>query len=204
MYKQKFPQAIEAFKTINQSSKIHNNEYLLALIGECYYYNGNYENALRFLQQVNMKKPTMIEGLQALAVLYSKKQKLQELEKLTMPELTISEYKSENWFVLAQCLYTAGKYGKSAYFAQKAINQNNRNIEAYLLKVKIFIELKKYCEALAYLRNAQNISHWRFEIYKGLVNCYLAQNRLRDAQTVAAHAVRIAGSTPRSLVVSFK
>lgn len=143
----------------------------------------------------------MIEGLQSLAAIYYYLDKLAELEKLTPPSLNISEYTAENWFVLGQTLYAGGKFEKAAYFAQKSIYQNPRNAEAYLLKMRIFFQLKKYRDALNFLRTVQNIAPYRFEAIKGIVDCYLATNRVADAQTIAAHAVRTIGQTPRTLVL---
>ena len=41
----------------------------------------------------------------------------------------------------------------------------------------------------------------RFEIYRGIVHCYLALQRTREAMNMAASALRDIGHTPRTFTV---
>lgn len=43
---------------------------------------------------------------------------------------------------------------------------------------------------------------YRFELYDGIVTCYINTNRLREAQGMANDAIRCLGKTPRTYVVS--
>lgn len=78
-----------------------------------------------------------------------------------------------------------------------------RHIEALLLKGQILLELKKHPEAVSHFRDAQQICSHRYEPHKGLVDCYVAMLRFREALTIACSAVKQLGQTPRSLTVSY-
>ena len=78
---------------------------------------------------------------------------------------------------------------------------NPRNVEALLLKAAIFLDLKKYQDAVVHYREAMHLSPYRFEAHEGLVNCYLAMHRLREAQTVASGLCKQLGQTARTLTV---
>lgn len=205
MYACKFIEAIEAFQTIEAKPGIGDTELIRVLIGQCHHYLGNYETALYYLKRAHNANANMGEGLMNLAALYGHKNRLSELEGLIMPsEMVPDEYTAEYWFVLAQNMYAHGKHDKAAYFVQKSCFMKPRNIEAALLKSRIFMHLKKYKEAIMQLRNVQQYAAYRFEVFEGLVEAYIATDRVREAQEVSRHGVRRLGTdiSARSFVVS--
>ena len=103
---------------------------------------------------------------------------------------------------MAQYLYSTAKYDKAVYFVQKSCFLNPKNAEALILKAQILLQLKKYQEAIAHLRFAQQFAPYRYEVHKGLVETFIQMNRLRDAQTHAQKALKLLGESPRLLVVS--
>lgn len=46
-----------------------------------------------------------------------------------------------------------------------------------------------------------HLSPYRYEAYEGLVNCYIAMHRLREALTVASGVCKQLGQNPRTLTV---
>ena len=46
------------------------------------------------------------------------------------------------------------------------------------------------------------MSPHRFELYRGIIHCYLALQRSREAANIAANALHHLGQTPRILTVS--
>lgn len=62
--------------------------------------------------------------------------------------------------------------------------------------------MKRPNEAINHLRHAMLIAPNRFEIYKGLVHMYVINQRLREAQSVAASAAVQFGDSPRTFAVS--
>lgn len=134
MFRCKFTDAIGKLQAIETKSQFANNEVFQVLIGQCHYYNGEIEKALTYLTMAYSKNPYLIDGLMTLAALYALKGHIGDLERLTLPAVSVSEYSSEHWFVWAQLFFTQGKYEKASYFAHKACFINPKNVEATLLK----------------------------------------------------------------------
>lgn len=147
-----FAAAIESLKAIES-----NNEMILVLIGQCYYYMGNADTAETYLSRAYQINNHLNEGLMTLAAVYGTLNRLSDLEKLTPKHMGFDESKPEYWFVLAQYLYLLGKYEKALYFSQKAFNLRPQNTEAAILKVRVFIQIKKYKEALTVLRSVEEV-----------------------------------------------
>lgn len=200
----KYTEAIQTLKSIETNTFLRNYHQLLVLIGECYYHNGEYDYAYNYLKRAHSLEPYMKSGIQILAILVAKKGRITDLEKMIAPTSTFPyEYTSESWFVMAQYLYSTGKYDKAVYFVQKACFLNPKNTEALILKARILLQLKKYSEAIAHLRFAQQFAPYRYEVHKELVETLLAMERYREAQSQAAKALGQLGESPRLLVVSF-
>lgn len=157
MYECRFPEAIVALQSIESKPGIGDNEMILVLIGQCYHYIGNHDTALYYLMRAHNSNNHLTDGIMTLAALYAIKNRLDDLEKLTMPANAPTEFSAEYWFVLAQHLFSQGKHDKAAYFAQKSCYLKPKNNEATLLKIKIFMHLKKYKDAIAHLRILQQV-----------------------------------------------
>lgn len=77
------------------------------------------------------------------------------------------------------------KSNKAVYFAHKActLEQSNveqcmlnqSHVEALLLKGNILLDLKKMPDAMNHYREGLLMAPYRFELHKGLIDCYLAQ-----------------------------
>ena len=143
----------------------------------------------------------MQRGLDILAALLTKERKHKELEKLISPSITVSEYGPETWIAMAYYLYATKKNSKAAYFAQKACFLSPRNVEALILKGAILLDLKKFQDAVVHFREAMQVSPHRYEPHRGLVDCYIAMHRLREALTIASNACKQLGQNPRALTV---
>lgn len=198
----KYSEAIQTLRSIESNTCLRNYHQLLVLIGECYYHNGEYDNAYSYLKRAHSLCPYMKNGIQILAILVAKKNKITDLEKMIAPTSTFPyEYTSESWFVMAQYLFATGKFDKAVYFVQKACFLNPKNAEALILKAKILLQLKKHNEAIAHLRFAQQFAPHRYEVHKGLVETLISMDKLREAQMQAMKAVRQLGESPRLLVL---
>lgn len=138
MFKCRFTEAATKLEALQTSSKFAKNEIFNVLLGQCYYYNGDSDNALKHLVRAHANNYYLIDGLPTLAGVYAAKNQTEELEKLTML-WSSNEYTTEHWFVLAQHLFVQGKYEKATYFAHKACALNPKNIEACLLKGKYLV-----------------------------------------------------------------
>ncbi|XP_075156273.1 anaphase-promoting complex subunit 7 [Haematobia irritans] len=201
LYSRKHMEASKTFQNINNKTKFHQNEYLITLIGKCFYYYGNSTQAQHYLETAVMLNPYNWDAIMCLSVVFEYNQKLQELEKLTSQLTNIHEFTSGHWFVLAQSFYANGKLDKASSFANKALAVNPRNVEAQLLRGKICLQIRRHKDAIFYFRSAQYIANYRFEVYKGLFHCYVGMKRAKEAQTMCALTVRYFRESPRSLVM---
>lgn len=201
IYNQKYSQAIQILKTIETNSFVKNTNQLLSLIGEVYYFSGEYELAMNYLKRAQILYGATSKGIMTYAVILAKKNKQTELEKLIIPSSSTNEYTTEMWFIMAQFLFSTKKFEKAAYFAQKAVFLNPKNFEALLLKAKVYVELKKHQEAIMQFRMIQQVAPHRFEVYQGLVATYIQLHQIRDAQNLANLAIKEIGQTAMTLTL---
>lgn len=198
----KYSEAIQTLRALETNTFLKNYHQLLVLIGECYYHNGQYDNAYSYLSRAHNLCPYMKNGIQILAILLSKRNKINDLEKMIAPTSSFPyEYTSESWFVMAQYLFATGKYDKAVYFVQKSCFLNPKNVEALILKARILLQLKKHNEAISHLQFAQQFAPYRYEVHKGLVETLLSMEKLREAGSQATKALRQLGESPRLLVL---
>ncbi|KAK6641543.1 hypothetical protein RUM44_013255 [Polyplax serrata] len=193
--------AISTLKQMDKQSCIKNNHNLLIMLGETYFNAGDSKSALSVLQRAHLIEPQLEKGLDMLASLLAKEKRVTELEKLVPTYIPLREYGPETWIAMAYYLYVNKKTSKAAYLAQKACLLNPRNVEGLLLKAAIFLDLKKYQDSVIHYREAMHLSPYRYEAYEGLVNCYIAMHRLREALTVASGVCKQLGQNPRTLTL---
>ncbi|XP_030386548.1 anaphase-promoting complex subunit 7 [Scaptodrosophila lebanonensis] len=199
MYGRKHLEAAKTFQQLNDTTNFHQNEHLLTHIGKCLYYYGNFTQAEHYLGMVAMINPYNMDALCPLAVVYAFNiQKKPEHEKLVTQMTTTGDFSSEHWFILAQKLYMNAKFDRALSFTERALSLNPRNIEALLLRGKLFLVVARHNEAISAFRSAQCFASYRFEVYKGLFHCYVNLKRIKDAQNMCALAVRYFRTSPRS------
>ncbi|XP_067010812.1 anaphase-promoting complex subunit 7 [Anabrus simplex] len=201
MHSREYPQAISTFRHLDECSELQNNISVLVSLGECYYYSGDHKNALIVLQRAHAQDRYMQRGLDVLAALLAKERRHKEMEKLVSPGITVAEYGPETWIAMAYFLYATKRNSKAAYFAQKACFLSPRNVEALILKGAILLDLKKFQDAVVHFREAMQVSPHRYEPHLGLVDCYVAMHRLREALTIASNACKQLGQSPRALTL---
>lgn len=198
----KYSEAIQTLRALETNTALKNYHQLLVLIGECYYHDGEYDNAYTYLSRAHNLCPYMKNGIQILAILLAKRNKINDLEKMIAPTSSFPyEYTSESWFVMAQYLFANQKYDKAVYFVQKSCFLNPKNVEALILKARILLQLKKHNEAISHLQFAQQFAPYRYEVHKGLVETLLSMEKLREAGSQATKALRQLGESPRLLVL---
>lgn len=79
---------------------------------------------------------------------------------------------------------------------------DNRNLEALIVKGAGLMEMKRYQESIMHYREAVRMAPHRYEAHKGLIDAYLAFDRVRNAISVAGQAYKQLGTNARSLTVS--
>lgn len=194
-------QSIAAFKQIDLKTHLRDNIEVLVSLGEAYYYNGDFQHAMSVLERAHCSDPLLVRGMDVYAALLAKEKKVKELESLTSHLISINDNVPEPWIAMAYFCYIAKKCTKAVNFAQKACLLNPRHIEALLLKGTVLFEWKKYQDAVTNFLEAYKIAPYRYEAHKGLVDCYLALHRTRDAIEVANGACKQLGHSARALTL---
>ncbi|CAL4082270.1 unnamed protein product [Meganyctiphanes norvegica] len=192
--------AINTFKTL-ESTDLRRNVDILATLGEIYYLAGDTKNACTTLQMGHMEDRLSLRGVDLLACLLAGQSATRQLEALATTVTAVTDSAPEPWITMGYYCHLTKRITKAIYFAHKACSINPRSVEGLLLKGSLLLELKKLQEAVMHFREAMQIAPHRFEPHKGLVDCYLAMHRSREAVTIASNACKLLGQTPRALTL---
>ncbi|EDV92072.1 anaphase-promoting complex subunit 7 [Drosophila grimshawi] len=201
MYGCKHLEAANTFQQLNDTTLFRQNEQLLTKIGQCLYYYGNYVKAEQYLSMAVMINAHNMDALCALSVVYQYNgKKRPEQEKLITPLRlgTLVEFTAAHWFLHGQLTYMNSRFDRALIFAERCLTMDPRNIEAMLLRSKLFGAMGRHKDAIDVLRSAQCLAPYRFEIYKGLVASYLRLKWFKEAQSMCLLAVRYFRTSPRS------
>lgn len=201
-----YKSAVNVFKQIKNDSPIQNHHRMLVQIGKCYFYDGSYDLALRYLERANTECPQVCgEGLILLANLLCRENRLADLERLTAATVNVNDYRHEHWFILALRLYYSDRYERVDYFLEKARGKSTfLDVEVSLLKVTVYIAFQKFDQALMELRSIMKSAEHRFELYKHFVEVYVKKGKPKDAEFYASMAAQALGKTPRTLMLYVK
>ncbi|XP_023166896.1 anaphase-promoting complex subunit 7 [Drosophila hydei] len=203
MYGCKHREASQTFQQLNESNQLHQNEHVLTKIGQCLYYDGNYLQAEQYLSLAMMQNPHNMKALCPLAVVYDRNKKKLERSNLLAPlEMRRTrEFRSSHWFLHAQQTYSNAKYERALSFTERALDMDERNIEALLLRAGLYFVLQRQRDAVNVFQNIQCLAPYRFEVYKGLVACYVRLNCIKEAQATCTVAVRQFPTSARSFTM---
>ncbi|XP_067123755.1 anaphase-promoting complex subunit 7 isoform X1 [Centruroides vittatus] len=193
--------SVATFKQLESKTLLRDNVDILVSLGEAYYYSGDFTNALVVLERAHSLDSLLLKGMDIYSALLAKDRKVKELENLSTQLMSISDSTPEPWIAMAYYCYVAKKGTRAIYFAQKACMINARHVEALLLKGTILLELKRVQDAITHFGEAYKIAPFRYETHKGLVDCYMALHRTREAIAFASNACKQLGQTPRSLTL---
>ncbi|KAG5683468.1 hypothetical protein PVAND_012746 [Polypedilum vanderplanki] len=203
IYSRKYSEAIMSLASIDS---MKSNSRILTLIGESFFFSGDYETAYNYYKKAYELYPFMKVGIQKYAMLCEMFKKTNELEHIirtTSTNSNVYEYTNENWFVLATYLYSCGKFEKAQYFINRVILvHTHKNVDALILNAKILHCTKKSTEALISLRQALKYEPFRFEAHRWIIEILIATDRGRDAQNQASKSLKILGDYPRTLTLA--
>ncbi|XP_054269328.1 anaphase-promoting complex subunit 7 [Macrosteles quadrilineatus] len=201
LYSKEFSQAINVLRQLDERTPLRGNHSLLVSLGEAYYYIGDNTKACNVLLRAHNANPTITRGLDVLASLLVGEHRLPELERLMPtydPNLDVSH---EVYTAIGYLMYANNNPSRAAYLAHKACLMKPHNVEALILKGRVLYDLKKYQDAVLHFREAQQAAQYRYEPYKGLVDCYVAQHRIREAVSFASNCCKQLNNTPRALTL---
>lgn len=195
-----YPNAISTFKMLDTKS-LRDSVEVLSSLGAAHFLNGDYQQAEMVLQRVHSIDPLFLKNMDILAYLYKREKKNKELESLGNQLMSVTEFAPQPWVAMGYFCLAIEKRTKAVYFAQKAFTFDNCCVESLLLKGRALLDLKKTPEAIVHYREALRIAPYRYEAHKGLVSCYLASHRMREAIQLSSAAYKQLGSNARSLTL---
>ncbi|XP_011497425.1 PREDICTED: anaphase-promoting complex subunit 7 [Ceratosolen solmsi marchali] len=193
--------AVTTLRSLDNVNCLRDNYNLLVTMGECYYYSGDYKNALICLRRARIIEPDSTRGLDIYAAVLQRTHHVAELEKLISFISAMSECSTETYTAMAYALFALHKLNRANTIANQAIHMSSNNVEAIILRGNVLIEQKKFQEALHHFRQALQLKPHRYEAHKGLADCFVGMHRLREASNIASSAYKQLGPTPRVLTL---
>ncbi|KAI9565221.1 hypothetical protein GHT06_009003 [Daphnia sinensis] len=171
--------------------------------GTTFFLAGDFTSALQPLQRAHALDPLSLKGMDILAVVLANEKKSAELEALALKLISVSDSSFEPWVAMGYHYLLSRKLTRALYLAHKACTccTPSPGIEPLILKGTVLQELKKWPEAITHFREGLQIAPHRFEIYRGIVHCYLALQRSREAMNIAASSLHHIGHTPRTFTL---
>lgn len=193
--------SIATLSSLDNQSYLRDNTQLLNSLAEAKFCDGQYTQALALFQRIHALDPMQMTNMDLYSYLLAKDRKVKDLLKLSQQLLKITEQSAEPWISLGYYCLATRKVSKTIYFAQKANTLDPYNIEAFLLKGTALLELKKVDDATPHMKEALRLAPHRYEAYTGLIQCYMALYRHREALTWAGKAIKTLGTTARTLTL---
>ncbi|GIY82578.1 anaphase-promoting complex subunit 7 [Caerostris extrusa] len=183
-----FPLAIAALKHIDKKSILRDNTDVLVTLGEAYYYNGDLLHALSVLERAHCLDPLLVKGMDICGILLAKEERLKDLESLVTRLIAVNDNAPEPWIAMG-------------YFSLAALNLSPRYVEALLLKGTVLLKQQKFQDSLINFGEAFKMCPFRYEPAKGMIDCYLAMHRTRDAVAIASAACKHLNHSARGLTL---
>lgn len=128
-----FTDAINKLETL-KDHQFGRNELINVTLGQCYFYNGDFDLAMTFIKKAQENNFYIMDGLSTLSAIYVVTNRMDELEKLAHLYMKASEHTIEHWILFANYYYMAKNAKRAAFYARKACLMDSHNVEASLAK----------------------------------------------------------------------
>lgn len=151
--------------------------------------------------QAHAMDPLHLRHMDIYAYLLAREKKTVELQRLANQLMSATEAAPEPWLAMGYYSLDTKKAARAVYFAHRASSIDPTSVESLLLKGLTLLEVKKTQEAILHYQSAVRLAPQRFEAYKGLIDCYLAAHRTRDALAWAGKALKTLGASVRTLTL---
>ncbi|XP_017073858.2 anaphase-promoting complex subunit 7 [Drosophila eugracilis] len=195
--------ASQTFQKLQNTTSLRCNEQLMMELGRCFYYHGNYTQAEQYFSATVISNPDNVEAIGLLAIVrgLNTGDNSADMDQLYAQVTAEPKYTPSHWFVHAQSMYDSGKFERSLSFVNQCLNSEPRHQEALLLRARLLISLERHKEAAEAYQKAQSVVPYRFEVYRGLFQSYLAQKRFKEAHDICNWTLRIFRNSPRGLTM---
>ncbi|XP_070206062.1 anaphase-promoting complex subunit 7-like isoform X2 [Littorina saxatilis] len=198
-----YTSAVSTFRSLETKGGLRDNIYIQDGLAESLFMSGQYNQAAVAFQRIRALDPLHLHNMDLYAFLLSRDKRTKDLQTLSQQLMEVSEQAVEPWVCMGYySLNSINKHNerlvRTVYCAQKAYSINSRCTQALLLKGTALQELNRMQDALLHFHEAVTRAPDRFETYQGLVDCYVASHRLRDAVTLATRAFSHLGCSART------
>ncbi|MFP4199317.1 MAG: stage II sporulation protein SpoIID, partial [Halanaerobium sp.] len=140
----------------------------LLKLAKAAYYEGNYQSAENYYQEIIERAPFNLESRRNLAVIYNDQNKLNAENKMLL-QLTILSNQSEDYLKLAVNFYKMNNSLASNYILENKIeeglNRKDLLFQKYYYLIKNHLNLKNYEQAEENLMKITNLKINQSEIY---------------------------------------
>ncbi|XP_037724796.1 anaphase-promoting complex subunit 7 [Drosophila subpulchrella] len=203
MFDCKHQDAARTFQRLQDSTLLRCNEELMMALGRCLYYDGNYSRAEQLFSATVSASPDNIEAIGLLAVVRGQhpSDSGQDMDRLYAQVTSEPKYSPSHWFVHGQAMYDSGKFERGLSFVEQCLQAEPRHQEALILRGRLLIALERHKEAVEAFRTGQTVAPYRFEVYRGLFQSYLAAKRFKEAHAMCNWTLRVFQNSPRGLAM---
>ncbi|XP_071946347.1 anaphase-promoting complex subunit 7-like [Antedon mediterranea] len=197
-----YSKAIATFKNLETTSVLKENINVLSSLAEYHFLSGDMKNAIIIYSRVHSLEPLFLKGMDIYASILAAKKEVKQLQNLSTDLISVTEKSPESWIAMGYyCAASGNKATRAVYFAQRAFQLDQRNVQALLLKGSVLKEIGKTQDALLHYREAVRLAPNRFEAHKGVVECLMKAGRIREAITTATNTCKVLGNTARCITL---
>ncbi|XP_025092890.1 anaphase-promoting complex subunit 7-like [Pomacea canaliculata] len=195
--------AISSLRSLETKPGLRDNIHLQDCLAEALFMAGQYTEAAMAFLRIRALDPFHMKNMDLYAYTLSREKRTKDLQILSQQLMEVNEQAVEPWVCMGY--YSLNSINKqnerlvrTVYCAQKAYSINPQCTQALLLKGAALQELNRMQDALLHFHEAVSRAPDRFETYQGIIDCYIASHRLRDAVTLATRAFSHLGCTART------
>ncbi|XP_033099544.1 anaphase-promoting complex subunit 7-like [Anneissia japonica] len=197
-----YSKAIATFKNLETASVLKENINVLCSLAEYYFLSGDMKNAIAIYSRIHSLEPLFLKGMDIYASILSANKDIKQLQNLSTDMMSVTERSPESWIAMGYyCAASGNKATRAVYFAQRAFQLDQRNVQALLLKGSVLKDIGKTQDALLHYREAVRLAPNRFEAHKGTVECLMKAGRIREAITTATNTRKVLGNTARCMTL---
>ncbi|KAH8244920.1 hypothetical protein KR032_002252, partial [Drosophila birchii] len=202
--------AARTFEQLSVGSCLRRSEHLLLATGKCHYYHGQLFQAKQCLSGALQANPYSLEAMGLLSVVlelgdFDKAERDKLYGQLAYEPEAESEHphliNAHHFFLRAHYMFVERKFERGLGLVRRCLQLEPRHPEALLLRARIYADMERYPEAASAYRDAQHHLPYRFEVFKGLFNCYLAQKRYTEAQAICTLSLRSFHTSARCYIL---
>ncbi|CAK8696789.1 unnamed protein product [Clavelina lepadiformis] len=193
--------SVVAFEGLTRRVSLNGNVDLLCSLASSCYHAGNTSAALQHFKSAVFQNPYRLKDMDLYAYLLSEDDQNEELEKLALKMISVSQHHPEPWIALGYHAKSKGDFTKAMYLATRATDLNSKCVQALLLKGVSLCKSGEVRTAVTYLRHAMLTAPNRLDCYAELVNAHKQDQRNNEALNVAKSALDAVGCTPDAIVL---